>query len=109
MPYIDPTWTPVEGQTGLYLESYERINSLTGQPMTMRILHSADGYCFYSMYDEYYDEEGNRIPEEEVPATMRHYYQYMAIPPAMDITYFISVPVQEGFEIVSTRPNTETI
>jgi hypothetical protein len=98
---IDPSWTPVEGQEGLYVETRHTTNFITGLPMIVRILHSADGYCFYDLADEYYDEEGNRIPESEVPAEMRMYYQWMSIPEIKNIEDFVSVPVQPGFEIAN--------
>lgn len=109
MPNIDPCWSPVEGQDGLYIETYTITNPFTGLPLVRRILHSADGYCFYCLYDEYVDEEGNIIPEEDVTPMMRHYCQYMSLTTSMDLAMFISVPVQEGFEIVSTKPNHETV
>lgn len=103
---IDPSW--VEIQTGLYLESYERINFITGLPMIVRILHSGDGYCFYDSSTEYYDEEGNPIPNDEVSSEMRMYYQYMAIPESKDINDFVSVPIEPGYEIANTSNNTVT-
>lgn len=106
---IDPSWTPVEGQEGLYLESYETTNFITGLPMIARILHSADGYCFYDKSTLFYDEEGNPVPEEEVTPEMRMYYQYMAIPESKDINDFVSVPVQPGYEIANRPINSETM
>lgn len=103
MATIDPSWTPVEGQAGLYVETYERTNSITGATVIVRILHSADGYCFYDLADEYYDDKGNLVPEENVTPEMRTYYQYMAIPQSRDITDFISVPIEEGFGIVNVN------
>lgn len=101
MAVIDPSWTPVDGQVGLYLESYTRMNLITGKPMLCRFLHSADGYCFYYLQDKYYDEEGNEIPENEVTPEMRIYYQYMSITESTDIADFISVPVDPAYEIVN--------
>ena len=105
---IDPSWEPVVGQEGLYVESYTRINSLTGNEMVVRILHSADGYCFYDAADVYYDEEGNQIPDLEVAPTMRIYYQYMAIPESKNINDFVSVPIQPEYEIAN-RSNNEVM
>lgn len=102
MPNIDPSWVPVEGQPGLYLESYEDTNIFTGVPILRRILHSADGYCFYDLADEYYDAMGDIIPEENVTPEMRIYYQYMALAPSKDINDLVSVPIQDGYEIVGT-------
>ena len=106
---IDPSWTPIEGQEGLYVESYERINFITGLPMVVRIMHSADGYRFYDLADEYLDEEGNLIPEAEVPANMRVYYQWMSIPESKNINDFVSVLIQPEYEIVNSPINSERI
>ena len=86
---------------GLYLESYKRVNLITGDEMTVRKLHSADGYCFYDLADEYYDEDGNRIPEEDVKPNMRLYYQYMSLATNRNLADFVSVPIEEGYEIVN--------
>lgn len=109
MAIIDPSWVPVEGQEGLYVEIYERVNSLTGAIMVRRILHSADGYCFYDNTEVIFDEEGNEVPENEVTPEMRTYYQYMSIVESTDITNFVSVPVDPAYEIVNAPINTETI
>lgn len=101
MTVIDPSWIPVEGQEGLYVESYERVNSITGVVYTHRILHSADGYCFYDKTEVFYDEEGNEVPEAEITPAMRTYYQYMSLAAAVDITNFVSVPVDPAYEIVN--------
>lgn len=108
MAVIDPSWEQVEGQEGLYLESYMRTNPLTGQEILCRILHSADGYCFYDLADEYYDEEGNPIPEEAVQPEMRIYYQYMSLTPFRNLSDFISVPIDPAYEIVNVSNPTVT-
>lgn len=102
---IDTSWKEI--QPGLYLESYQRTNSLTGQIMTMRIMHSAEGYCFYDLADGYINEEGNPIPESEVPADIRAYYQWMSIPESKDMNDFVSVPVQPEYVIVNSPINSE--
>ena len=109
MVVIDPSWVPVEGQEGLYVEIYERVNSLTGVVMLRRILHSADGYCFYDRTAVIYDEEGNEVPENEVAPEMRTYYQYMSIVESTNIADFISVPVDPAYEIVNAPINSETM
>lgn len=109
MAIIDPSWEQVEGQEGLYVESYTNINLITGRPMLYRTLHSADGYCFYDSTEVFYDEEGNEIPENEVTPEMRTYYQYMAITESTDITIFVSVPVDPAYEIVNAPINSETM
>lgn len=100
----------VEIQTGLYLYEYE---SVIG---TMRKLYSSEGYCFYDIDDEHYDEEGNLIPPEEVLPEQRTYAQYASLPIQMTNwtieqlnAKFISVPVDPSYEIVSVGQQTETI
>ena len=103
MAIINPSWTQI--QTGLYLET------VVGTHITYSILHSADGYCFYDLNDEYYDEQGNVIPQENVTPEMRIYYQWMATPEtdiAVLNSYLVSVPIQPEFEIVN-KPNTPEI
>lgn len=107
MAIIDPSW--IELQTGLYLEEQTRV--VAGAERTFRYLHSSDGYCFYDLSDEYADDEGNPIPEVEVQPSQRRYYQMMYLSLAYSSwTYdqlnaqFISVPIEEGYEIVSITP-----
>lgn len=103
----------IEIQTGLWLYEYQRI--IIGNNVTLRNLYSDENYCFYDLADEYYDEDGNLIPENEIRPNQRKYYQFMGLSSNMSSwTYeqlnaeFISVPVQDGFEIVSV-PNNSTI
>lgn len=96
--------TAVEIQTGLYQEL------VVTKFVTYSKLYSSEGYCFYDLIDTYYDEEGNQIPEDQVPATMRMYYQYCSTPETevADLNArFVSVPVDPSYEIVSTIPGTE--
>lgn len=100
----------VEIQTGLWAHQMHPI--INGMQYSRYDLYSAEGYCFYDLVDEYYDGEGNRIPESEVQPTQRIYYQYMILPALYDTVdklnaQFVSVPVQEGFEIVSAGNNHE--
>lgn len=70
-------------------------------------LYSAEGWCFYDLQQpENYDEEGNLVPEEN-----RVYAQYMIMTKnEQRVTNdIISVPVQPGYEIVSTPPNHEVM
>ena len=103
MPTIDPSWTPVEGQTGLYLET------VVGTYITYYRLHSADGYCFYDKTEEIYrfDEEGNfyLVPEDEVLPSERTYMQYSTVN-LETLSNYVSVPVDPSYEIVS-RPKDE--
>ena len=98
--------TAVEIQEGLWLNSYTRV--INGTEYTFRHLYSSEGYCFYDLQDEYYDEEGNRIPEEDVLPSQRMYYQYMAIPMTKDINDLVSVPVDDSYEIVN-KPNDNVV
>ena len=110
MAVIQEGW--VEIQTGLYLE--EQTRTISGRVYTFRYLHSADGYCFYDTADEIYDADGNLIPDEDVLPEQRMYYQWMALAIQMSAwTYeqlnakFISVPVDDGYEIVGNKPPVE--
>jgi hypothetical protein len=73
-------------------------------------LYSAEGYCFWQVSQpENYDEEGNLKPESE-----RVYATYASLARAYTTheqinADFISVPVQPGYEIVSTPPNHEVM
>lgn len=90
---IDPSW--VEIQTGLYLEEYTR--TYNGVERTYRVLHSSEGYCFYDIVDD-------------PPIYMQTAYLAISM---SSWTYeqlnakWISVPIEEGMEIVSTGNNSE--
>lgn len=99
----------VEIQTGLWMHEQQRV--IAGTTYTTRKLYSAEGYCFYDVEQpENYDEEGNLLPAEQ-----RVYKQYSALAVSQSSwTYeqlnakYISVPVQDGYEIVSvTTPNVD--
>lgn len=96
----------VEIQTGLFLYTYSRV--IAGTEYTFRQLFSAEGYCFWEVNQpENYDEEGNLRPENE-----RVYAQYASLSRhyttvEMINADFISVPVQEGFNIVSVGTDVE--
>ena len=89
----------VEIQTGLwaYLEHY----TVGGRPRQRYILYSAEGYCFYQLSQpENYDEEGNLKPaNERVYAT----YAMCSILDTIESLNAdcVSVPAEEGYEIVS--------
>lgn len=100
----------IEIQTGLW--AHQTHHNAAGYQYSRYTLYSAEGYCFYDLIDEYYDEEGNLIPEEEVQPNQRMYYQYMILAPFYDTidklnAQFVSVPVQEGFEIASSNQDHE--
>lgn len=70
-------------------------------------LYSSEGYCFYDITEEIYreDENGNYylVPSEEVLPTERKYMR-KCITPLTDVeeinNIYVSVPIQEGMEIV---------
>lgn len=85
-------------QEGLYLYSYTRI--IGGREFTFRYLYSAEGYCFYNLgIPENFDDEGNLKPaNERLYAT----YSSCTYTTLEEInTIFISVPYEEGYEVVS--------
>lgn len=91
-----------EIQTGLWLH-VTIVNTPFGT-IHRGELYSEEGYCFYDLnMPENYDEDGNLKPAEE-----RVYAQYSTCP-GDDLEFinstFVSVPVQPGYEIVSTPPN----
>lgn len=101
MAYREIPSTAVEIQTGLWQDI------VVGTSVTYSRLYSAEGYCFYDTYVEYYDEEGNLITDESVLCTMRTYVQYASTPmtnPADINEHFKSVPVDPSYDIVS-KPN----
>lgn len=102
----------VEIQTGLWLHEYNLV--IAGTTYLKRNLYSAEGYCFYDSEAEVYDEEGNLVAPEDVQPNQRTYMQYRSLGVAQSSwTYaqlnakYISVPVQDGYEIVSV--NTPTV
>lgn len=88
----------VEIQKGLFLEEHAFI--VYGKTYFNSRLHSANGYCFYDKTEEVYDEEGNLVTD--VKPTQRHYMTRIITPitniEELNKTY-ISVPIEEGFEI----------
>lgn len=96
----------VEAQTGLYLYLYTR--TIGGREYTFGEVYSSEGYCFYEVgQPENYDEEGNLLPPEQ-----RVYAQYSTTLcrtiEEVNACY-VSVPVQDGYEIVSAGNNHETV
>lgn len=98
----------IEIQTGLwaYLHEY----TVSGVTRAYYELFSAEGYCFWEVNQpENYDDDGNLKPESE-----RIYACYATLAQCYTTieqinTDFISVPIQEGFEIVNISPNTDTV
>jgi len=96
--------TAVEVQTGLWANP--KTLTLGSMTRTFYDLYSSDGYCFYEIANNL-DENGDLRPENE-----RIYCQYMSTNYTtieQINAEIVSVPVQEGFEIVSVGTNTETI
>lgn len=88
----------VEVQTGLWAELLTV--SFGNMTRTKYDLYSAAGYCFYDKtHPNNLDEDGNLKPENE-----RMYAQYQStICTTIEQinARFVSVPVQDGYEIVS--------
>lgn len=92
----------IEVQTGLWAKA----ETLTWGSMTRTFydLYSAEGYCFYCP-DENLDENGNLLPENE-----RIYARYRSTTCTtieQINARFVSVPVQDGYEIVSVGGNNQ--
>ena len=105
MTYREIPSTAVEVQTGLWADQFTvSAGSIT---RTGYKLYSAEGYCFYEIdQPENYDEEGNlKPPAERVYAT----YMVSAYSTVEQINAaVVSVPYEEGYEVVSVGTNHET-
>ena len=84
----------IEIQTGLMLETTAKV--INGKNLVFRKLHSKDGYCFYSKTEK--EELDNWNSEEEKPNLK--YMRFASLGISDDISNYVSVPVQENFEIV---------
>lgn len=106
MAYVEIPATAVEVQTGLWGDLVTL--TLGSMTRTRYVLYSSEGYCFYDLNQgENYDEDGNLKPAEE-----RTYAQYMATGCTtieQINARFVSVPVQDGYEIVSAGSNPEVM
>jgi len=96
----------VEIQTGLWMLSTEVV--IGGTTYERRELYSSEGYCFYDIREEFYDEEGNVIPEENVLPTQRTYFQYTILGIYDTPDNYVSVPVEDGFNILN-QPNDNVV
>lgn len=91
---------------GLYI--LERESTMGSLSITIWELYSADGWCFYDLEqpENYVNGEvgGTLVPENQ-----RVYAQYMIMRKNEQYVTdnIISVPVREGFEIVSVGSNNE--
>jgi hypothetical protein len=101
----------VEIQTGLYL--LETPFTILGVEYIRRELYSAEGYCFWERTQpENYvdgDTEGELLPLED--RVFAQYANLAAYYNTVDLINadFISVPVEEGYEIVSVGGNNHEI
>lgn len=91
----------VEVQTGLW--AY--LNPVTSKYK----LYSAEGYCFYDVTDEmnYDPETGDLLPENE--RTYAQYRSTVCTTIEQINARFVSVPVQDGYDILNKPTDTETV
>ncbi len=103
MAYREIPAGSIEIQTGLYAHLYTY--TVGGNQRSRYNLYSAEGYCFYKLsLPENYDEDGNLKPANE-----RVYATFMACSILDTLESInddvVSVPVEEGYEIVSAPSN----
>lgn len=93
--------TAVEVQTGLWADLVT--TQFGNMTRTKYNLYSAEGYCFYDLNDPACYEDGD-ITGDLLPENERVYAQFM-VTGCTTIEQinarFVSVPVQDGYEIVS--------
>lgn len=102
MNYREIPEAAVEVQTGLWW--HHRTFTFNGNVYNSGAVYASEGYCFYiTNVPENYDDEGNLKPANE-----RLYALYAtsvcATEEEVNATY-ISVPYQEGYEVVSVPSN----
>lgn len=93
---IDPIWTPVEGQEGLYLET-KIISMSDGTTRTRRVLHADDTHVFYSNEDE------------EIPAEERNYSIIAVLGIYDSPSNYTSVLREDWMHVLSNPKKEETI
>lgn len=105
MAYREIPATAVEAQTGLWADLFTVGSGSLSR--TAYKLYSAEGYCFYDKtHPNNLDEDGNLKPAEE---RMYAQYQVTTCSTIEQVNArFVSVPVQDGYEIVSAGANHET-
>ena len=87
----------VELQIGLW--AYLHRFTFGGQEYASYDIYSAEGYCFWEVNQpENYDEEGNLLPASQRVYARIAFTAYETIEELN--ANFISVPIEEGFEIV---------
>lgn len=98
--------TAIEIQEGLWADLYTY--TFLGQTKTKYILYSEEGYCFYLLSNpENYDEEGNLLPASERMYAQYANTAYSTIEAVNEDV--VSVPVEDGYEIVSVSKPTEKV
>lgn len=98
----------VEVQTGLW--AYWRTFTVGGTTYGRYILYSAEGYCFYEINQPENWVDGE-VGGELLPLEQRVFATYMstAYTTVEEINAeVVSVPYQEGYEVVSVGGNHET-
>lgn len=99
-----------EGSTEIQTGMWAAVNSFTvsGTTYSFYDLYSAEGYCFWEVQQpENYDDEGNLLPLEQRVFAQYARTAYTTIDELN--ANFISVPVQDGYEIVSVGTSNETV
>lgn len=98
----------VEVQTGLWASEKRYISPVTGTEKMFYNVYSSEGYVFWEVAQpENYDEEGNLLPlEQRVFAT---FISSVCTTIEEVNEAFVSVPYQDGYEVVSVGNNTSTI
>lgn len=105
MNYREIPENAVEVQTGLWW-SYEPFES-GGNTTHFGRLYASEGYCFYDLNrPENYDEEGNLLPAANLVYEI--YCTCLESSAEAVNAYIVSVPYQEGYEVVSVPNNTVT-
>lgn len=85
-------------QEGLCLNSY--IKYIGDKGYDIRQLYSTPNYCFYDKTMPVYDEEGNALSEEQINPKDRQYMQFASLGVNKSLDDFVSVKVEEDFQIV---------
>lgn len=102
MTYRDIPESAIEVQTGLWWD--HRTFTFNGNVYNSGALYSAEGYCFYEIAQpENYDEEGNLKPANELVYAI---YMTSGYATSDEINAaIVSVPYQEGYEVVNVPTN----
>lgn len=103
MTYREIPAGSVEIQTGLWLYTYTK--TIAGIQRTFGEIYASEGYCFYdTRQPENYDEEGNLLPADQLVYAI---YATAGLNPTAEFVnaYAVSVPYQEGYEVVNVPTN----